>query len=88
MLPRVVGEVKKRTSRETSALFVATVFILFFYMIVLIHLICFYVHTKLTNKVVLGALRHYIVLTSFIKHGTGTALPDDNGRTLVTTAPH
>jgi hypothetical protein len=27
------------------------------------------------------------VLTSFIKHGTGTALSDDNGRTLVTTAP-
>ena len=27
------------------------------------------------------------VLTSFIKHRTGTALPDDNGRTLVTTAP-
>ncbi len=27
------------------------------------------------------------VLTSFINHGTGTALPDDNGRTLVTTAP-
>ncbi len=22
-----------------------------------------------------------LVLTSFIKHGTGTALPDDNGRT-------
>ncbi len=42
----------------------------------------------LISKVVLGALRHYIVLTSFIKHGTGTALPDDNGRTLVTTAPH
>ena len=28
-----------------------------------------------------------VVLTSFIKHRTGTALPDDNGRTLVTTAP-
>ena len=28
-----------------------------------------------------------IVLTSFIKHRTGTALSDDNGRTLVTTAP-
>ncbi len=28
-----------------------------------------------------------LVLTSFIKHRTGTALPDDNGRTLVTTVP-
>ncbi len=47
---RVVGEVIKRTSRETSAFVaIATVFILF------------YVHTKLTNKVVLGALRHYIL---------------------------
>ncbi len=27
------------------------------------------------------------VFTSFIVHGTGTALSDDNGRTLVTTAP-
>ena len=27
------------------------------------------------------------VFTSFIKHRTGTALTDDNGRTLVTTAP-
>jgi hypothetical protein len=28
-----------------------------------------------------------LVLTSFIKHRTGTALSGDNGRTLVTTAP-
>ena len=34
-----------------------------------------------------GLLSRCIVFTSFIKHGTGTALPDDNGRTLVTTAP-
>jgi hypothetical protein len=40
---------KKNESRDLST-FVATVFILFFYMIVLIYLICFYVHTKLTNK--------------------------------------
>jgi hypothetical protein len=29
----------------------------------------------------------YFVFTSFIIHGTGTALLDDNGRALVTTAP-
>jgi hypothetical protein len=28
-----------------------------------------------------------VVFTSFIIHGTGNALSDDNGRTLVTTAP-
>ena len=32
-------------------------------------------------------MRVWVVFTSFIMHRTGTALPDDNERTLVTTAP-
>ncbi len=42
---------------------------------------CFYIIYWTRN-------RYFVfVFTSFILHGTGTALSDDNGRTLVTTAP-